>query len=178
VDRYFGGEGTSVFLGVKGGYDPTAVDLAVDKREDELAVAAARARRETMGAREYDDAVRVEGLSLLERASRPAGQKFRQPERRRISFGRSPWAAGYELEGVDRVCNRIADAVEDQLAGHLLETQRRITPQEIRTSAFAPGSPGYDETQVDAFLDDAARFLAVASAGIHREPRRARRAAQ
>ncbi len=157
VDRYFAGEGPADFLAVKGGYDPAAVDAAVDAREDDDAVAAADARREEIGDAAFAEELAALRRDLMARALREPGTKFRKPPVgiRIPGFSRRH---AYSAPDVDGLCQLLAEALENPAGGVL-------APAEIRAARFSQArASGYEESQVDAFLEDAARFLAVARA--------------
>lgn len=169
VARYFAEEGPARFAAVRGGFDPEEVDGLVDGREDRRALEDARARREEIGAPAHDDELAADIGALLERARRPRGSRFRAPSRRR--------SQGYEAEAVDRLCDEILDFFADPAAAGALmpsAVRRRRLP---RAEGREAGLPGYEECQVDAFLEDAARLMAVTAGwdgARSRRPRRAR----
>ncbi|MCB4208065.1 hypothetical protein [Arthrobacter sp. UM1] len=168
VVRYVAGEGPACFAAVRGGYDPAEVDALVDRREDRLALEDARARREEIGPQTHDDELAEDIGALLSRAKRDRGSRFRPPSRRR--------AQGYQAEAVDRLCEEILAFFEDPDAPEALtasEVRRRALPQAEGREA---GLPGYEECQVDAFLEDAARLIAVTAGWDKERPRRPRRA--
>ncbi len=129
----------------KGGYEAQAVDAALDRLEDVFAQ------------RERDQLIRDEGeeawLAEISRMStvlrtrlhRPVGERFRRPSARK--------AYSYNVRDVDALC--------DQLLGYF-EQDQPLSVDVIRRAAFreARGRTGYEENQVDAFLDRVVELMA------------------
>lgn len=129
----------------KGGYEAQAVDAALDRLEDVFAQ------------RERDQLIRERGeeawLSEIGRMStvlrarlhRPAGERFRRPSARK--------AYSYNARDVDALC--------DQLLGYF-EQDQLLSVDVIRRGAFreARGRGGYEENQVDAFMDRVVELMA------------------
>ncbi|GAA1350767.1 hypothetical protein [Falsarthrobacter nasiphocae] len=185
VKRYVAGHAGPTFRSVKGGFNPVEVDEFVDLREDRRAVAAARG--DEREGRLTGETGRL-AVEVLARALRPAGRRFRAPSRAR--------GAAYAPRGVDELCERLVEALgwpggslpDDGAPGggpfasdHRAprgwpEPHAVLTSTGVRTSVFeaAPSSNGairgYEEAQVDAFLEDAARLLAVFE-GLRLDPR-------
>jgi DivIVA domain-containing protein len=131
---------------VKGGYSATAVDAALDRLEDAFA---RRERDELIAARGEDAWLREIGnLSgvLRGRLHRPDGERFRRPTRKK--------ARSYNVSDVDKLCH--------SLIGYLEEDQP-LSVDSIRRAVFRPvaGQDGYEETQVDAFLDRVVELMAA-----------------
>ncbi len=127
-----------VFDPAKGGYDPRAVDADLDRLEDELAreerdrVIAARGADAWL--RELEETV----AALQRRLRRGPGKRFRRPAKERTR--------SYDVGDVDRLC-------EDVL--QYLDHDAPLGVDDVRHAVFreARGADGYEENQVDAFLD-------------------------
>ena len=131
---------------VKGGYAAAGVDAALDRLEDAFA---RRERDELIAARGEDAWLReigkLSGL-LRGRLHRHDGERFRRPAGGR---GRS-----YNTVDVDNLCH--------DLIGYL-EHDQPISVDNVRRAVFrqAKGKDGYEETQVDAFLDRVVELMAA-----------------
>ena len=130
---------------VRGGYDPQAVDAALDRLEDVFA----RRERDHLISTEGEDAWlrrigRVAAV-LRSRLHRPPGERFRHPSAKS--------ATSYDIDDVDRLC--------DQLLGYL-EDDQPMSVDVVRRAVFreARGADGYEENQVDAFLDRVVELMA------------------
>lgn len=126
---------TVAFPLVKGGYDVAAVDAALGRVEDAFASREREIAFSNMGARAWVGRSRREGQEVLDRLSRPRGQRFR-----RTGFLRF----GYRIDEVDLAADRIAD---------YLASGEPLTVEQVRQVAFRMQRRGYDEAQVDAVLD-------------------------
>ena len=121
---------------MRGGYQVTAVDEALDRLEDELD---ARERAsEPLDARELAAQTQV----LRARAIRRHGDRFARA---------TGWRSGYDIADVDRLCDQISDRVDGGAA---------LSASDVRNAVFGArrGSRAYDEAAVDAYLD---RVIAV-----------------
>jgi DivIVA domain-containing protein len=131
---------------VKGGYAAAGVDAALDRLEDAFA---RRERDDLIAARGEDAWLReigkLSGL-LRGRLHRPDGERFRRPPGAR---GRS-----YNTVDVDNLCR--------DLIGYL-EEDRPLSVDNVRRAVFRPakGKDGYEETQVDSFLDRVVELMAA-----------------
>ena len=131
---------------VKGGYAAAAVDAALDRLEDALT---RRERDELVGERGEDawlrEIGRLAGL-LRGRLHRPDGQRFRRPAKAKVR--------SYNIADVDGLCH--------ELIGYLDEDQP-LSVDNVRRATFRPavGRDGYEETQVDAFLDKVVELMAA-----------------
>ncbi|MEA2292293.1 MAG: hypothetical protein QOF17_1316 [Solirubrobacteraceae bacterium] len=131
---------------VKGGYSATAVDAALDRLED----AFARRERDELIAVQGEDAwLRQIGQlsgTLRGRLHRPDGERFRHPVKNK--------ARSYNTKDVDRLCK--------DLIGYL-EEDKPLSVDNVRRAVFrsAVGKDGYEETQVDAFLDRVVELMAA-----------------
>jgi DivIVA domain repeat protein len=125
----------SAFPLVRRGYRIDAVDAAMGRIEDAFAARERERALSQAGARAWVGSSRKLAQEVLDRLSRPQGERFRR-------VGRLHY--GYRIEEVDIVADRIA---------HYLETGERLTVEQVRTVAFRMQRGGYDEAQVDAVLD-------------------------
>ncbi|WP_196837067.1 DivIVA domain-containing protein [Zhihengliuella flava] len=129
----------------KGGYDARSVDAALDRLEDVFA----QREREALIEAEGEDAwlQQVGRLStiLRGRLHRASGERFRRPSRNK--------AASYNVEDVDQLCDQLLDYFEKDVPMSV-DVVRRATFREAR------GQEGYEESQVDAFLDRVVELMA------------------
>ncbi|MGO1319078.1 MAG: DivIVA domain-containing protein [Galactobacter sp.] len=135
----------TTFDPVHGGYSPREVDSALDRLED---VFAARERSAVVAAEGHDHW--IEGIAqvsgvLRRRLHRPAGERFRRPRRKN--------APSYSIEEVDLLCDRLLD---------YFEHDQPLAVDDVRRAVFgrATGEEGYEENQVDAFLDRTIELMA------------------
>lgn len=135
----------ATFDPLRGGYEPREVDAALDRLED---VFAARERKALVAAEGEDKW--IEGIAqvagaLRQRLHRPHGERFRRAE------GRT--AASYSVQEVDALCDRLLAYFEQDAP---------LAVDDVRRAVFAraEGSAGYEENQVDAFLDSAIELMA------------------
>lgn len=127
---------------VRHGYDPAAVDAALDRLE---AAFIQRDRSEFVTSASQDawmEQVAERATSLYPRLVRPAGERFAPPERGR----------GYDSEAVDAALDRLVAYFDE--GAHL-------SASELRSVTFpsAPRSRAYAEGPVDAYLDRAIDIL-------------------
>lgn len=129
----------------KGGYDAREVDTALDRLEDVFA----QRERDALIDAEGEDAwlQQVGRLSaiLRGRLHREPGERFRRPSRR--------GAPSYNIEDVDELCTQLVDYFEHD-SPMSVDTVRRVVFRE------AKGQEGYEESQVDAFLDRVVELMA------------------
>lgn len=129
---------TIVFDPARGGYDPQAVDAELDRIEDGLArnerdrVIAARGA--DVWLHELEETVAV----LHRRLRRGPGKRFRRPAKERTR--------SYDVGDVDSLCEEILQ---------YLDHDAPLGVDDVRGAVFreARGVDGYEENQVDAFLD-------------------------
>jgi DivIVA domain-containing protein len=131
---------------VKGGYAAAGVDAALDRLEDALA----RRERDELVAESGEEAWlreigRLAGV-LRGRLHRPDGQRFRRPAKSK--------ARSYNTTDVDDLCY--------ELIGYL-EEDKPLSVDNVRRAVFRPalGQDGYEENQVDAFLDRVVELMAA-----------------
>ncbi|MDY6054691.1 DivIVA domain-containing protein [Micrococcus sp.] len=128
------------FATVGGGYATDQVDDELDRMEEELVSAERAAWAESHGGRSWDEDLADRVRELRARADRAPAERFRRPSREE--------AESYDVGQVDALVDRI-DAT---LAG---DTDDAVSADDVRRAAFASaeGRDGYEEAQVDAYLD-------------------------
>lgn len=136
---------TVAFSPSRGGYEAQSVDAALDRLED----AFVQRERDRLIAEQGEEAW-LQGIGRLsdvlrDRLRRAPGERFRRSAR--------PDAASYDVADVDALC--------DQLLSYL-DRQRPLSVDVVRRAAFRAtrGGEGYEESQVDAFLDRAVELMA------------------
>lgn len=134
------------FDAVRGGYDPQAVDAALDRLEDVFA----QRERDRLISKKGEDAwlAEIGKLSsvLRSRLHREPGERFRRP--------RKNSARSYNLEEVDALCDRLIE---------YFENDKPMSVDTVRRAVFtaAKGQEGYEEHQVDGFLDRVVELMAA-----------------
>ena len=132
---------------VKGGYSAAVVDAALDRLEDAFA---RRERDELIAARGEEawlrEIGRLSGILRGRLEQRPDGERFRRPSKGK--------ARSYNTVDVDRLCR--------DLLGYL-EEDKPLSVDNVRRAVFRPavGKDGYEENQVDAFLDRVVELMAA-----------------
>ncbi|NLS10615.1 DivIVA domain-containing protein [Nesterenkonia sp. MY13] len=128
-----------------GGYNPAEVDSALDRLEDAFAGAERDRYIEQYGEDAWYEQLHLRSQPLRARMERPDGQRFREPTEENN--------VGYRKDEVDQLCK--------QLEAYL-DGENPMSVDEIRTITFktAAGNQGYDEAQVDAFLDRMTEIMA------------------
>lgn len=125
---------------VKDGYDPVAVDKAIDKLEDTFAerdVKSPAFRFPVVN--QGEELIKLRGLLAL-RVSRPKGKKFE-----RVGV----LGVGYSRKSVDAVV---------ALVGEFLEDPEILELDELRALKFKVVRGGYIESQVDTYIDRLVEF--------------------
>lgn len=131
---------------VKGGYSAAVVDAALDRLEDAFA---RRERDELIAAHGEEAWLREIGnLSgiLRGRLHRPDGDRFRRPSKKKVR--------SYNTVDVDHLCHELIA---------YLEQDKPLSVDNVRRAVFRPavGPDGYEETQVDAYLDRVVELMAA-----------------
>jgi len=117
-----------------GGYSTEHVDAALERLEDAFAQRERHAA--TASAPDaFAASTRALAQELLDRAAREPRQRFHRV---------SALTRSYSKRDVDEFCDRIAGYLQGRLA---------MTPDEVRQVAFRVVRGGYQERQVDAYLD-------------------------
>lgn len=134
----------AAFPGARGGYRPDVVDAALEEAEDALAALERERFLRAHGPEAWQQCVDELAALLRGRLGRPRTQRFRHPSRAR--------ARGYSAAHVDVLCERLAER---------LDGRGTLDAAELRRAVFPPalGELGYEEHQVDAFLDRAVQLL-------------------
>lgn len=128
----------------KGGYEARAVDTALDRLEDVFA----QRERDKLVAESGEEAWLLQigkiSSALRERLHRTDGERFRRPKRN---------VRSYSVADVDRLCG--------QLLAYL-QHDAQLSVDVVRRAVFAParGKEGYEESQVDAFMDRVVELMA------------------
>ncbi|GAA1119385.1 MULTISPECIES: DivIVA domain-containing protein [Nesterenkonia] len=128
-----------------GGYDPAEVDGALDRLEDAFAGAERDKYIDAHGEDAWYEMLAERAEPLRGRLSRPDGKRFREPAHSSSN--------GYRKEQVDELCRQLEQ---------YLDGENPMSVDEVRTMTFsgAHGHNGYDEAQVDAFLDKMTEIMA------------------
>lgn len=120
---------------VRRGYVIAAVDAALGRIEDAFAAREREAAVGTEGAHAWVGQTRETAQVVLDRLSRPRGQRFQRV---------GPLRYGYRIAEVDLVADKLAT---------YLETGESVSVEQVRAVAFRMQRGGYREAQVDAVLD-------------------------
>ncbi|MBG0739226.1 DivIVA domain-containing protein [Paeniglutamicibacter antarcticus] len=129
----------------KGGYEALAVDAALDRLEDVFA----QRERDQLVSSKGEEAwlLHIGRISSVLRARlhRGDGGRFRRPKGKKTR--------SYNVTDVDRLCHQLLD---------YFEAGKPMSVDVVRRAVFAPakGSTGYEESQVDAFLDRVVELMA------------------
>lgn len=128
----------------KGGYEAHAVDAALDRLEDVFA----QRERDQLIAGKGEEAWLMQigkiSSALRGRLHRPDGARFRRPKRS---------VRSYSVADVDGLCH--------QLLAYF-EHDKPLSVDVVRRAVFgaAHGKQGYEESQVDAFMDRVVELMA------------------
>lgn len=135
------------FATVNGGYATDQVDDALDRLEDALADSEREAFVSERGDEDWAVMLSERTEELLGRADRAPGERFRRPSRTD--------AQAYDVDQVDEFCDRLAAALRAP------QGEAELDADDVRRAAFASaeGRKGYEEAQVDAYLDAAVDVL-------------------
>lgn len=133
------------FDAAAGGYDVRAVDAAMDRLEDALA----RQERDRL----IDDKGEQAWLRRIGKASTVLRARLHRPETQRFRRPRKKHASSYDVDEVDAFCRRLLAYFEEH---------EPLSVDAVRRIEFEPvsGRDGYEETQVDAFLDRVVELMA------------------
>lgn len=119
----------------RAGYSPGHVDAALERLEDAFANREREQALLARGEEAWYSQARDIAREILNRLSRPPRHRF---SRVGILTG------GYDRKQVDAFTDRLAQYFEDRLP---------VSVDEVRTVAFRSRKGGYQEAQVDLFLD-------------------------
>jgi DivIVA domain-containing protein len=126
---------TTAFSMRRGGYDPSAVDAALERLEDAFATRERQASISRIGDQAWYLEARSVAQTILDRITRPRGRRFRR---------HSWFVTGYSVRETDAFVDRVR---------RYFQTGAPLTVGDIRQVAFRAQRGGYDEAQVDAVLD-------------------------
>lgn len=137
---------TAAFDPAKGGYSAQAVDAAMDRIEDEFVLREKDLLIAQDGEKAWMMKIGKTASVLRARLHRPDGERFRRPSKRT--------AQSYNVEDVDVLCRELLVYIEDN---------GELSVDVVRRAVFAPakGDAGYEESQVDAFLDRVVELMAA-----------------
>lgn len=137
---------TAAFDPARGGYSPHAVDAAMDRIEDEYVLREKELLIATKGEQAWMMKIGKSVTVLRARLHRPDGDRFRRPRRRN--------AASYNINDVDVLCRELLTYIE---------ANGELSVDVVRRAVFAreKGADGYEESQVDAFLDSVVELMAT-----------------
>jgi DivIVA domain-containing protein len=125
------------------GYNTDAVDTALDKLEDAFAKRLRDQFVQAHGNDAWQQDLAARAQALYDNLRKDKGQRFSRPG----GLGR-----GYDAKKVDELLDRLTA---------FFDTGEPVTPDEIRTAAFARRIKprAYDEDEVDAYLAQAVDIL-------------------
>lgn len=129
------------FSMTKGGYNPRFVDAALDRLEEVLFARERAEFQANEGLDSWNYHVKQLQKDLFGRMARPRGERFKR---------RSLFSNGYRISQVDAVVDQLAERFQRGLD---------IKVNDVRTVRFYPQHRGYDEGQVDAYLDAVVEYL-------------------
>lgn len=130
----------------RGGYNAQAVDAAMDRIEDEFVLREKELLIGAEGEKAWMIKIGKTATVLRARLHRPEGERFRRPSRKGVQ--------SYNIADVDLLCQELLTYIEDN---------GELSVDIVRRSVFAPakGPEGYEESQVDAFLDRVVELMAA-----------------
>ncbi|WP_370739536.1 DivIVA domain-containing protein [Arthrobacter glacialis] len=136
---------TASFDPARGGYSAQAVDAAMDRIEDEFVLREKELLIGAEGEKAWMMKIGKTASVLRARLHRPDGDRFRRPSKKS--------AQSYNINDVDVLCRELLVYIEDN---------GELSVDIVRRAVFAPekGSDGYEESQVDAFLDRVVELMA------------------
>lgn len=120
---------------VRRGYQVAAVDTALGRIEDAFAARERELAIGRDGAQQWVGSARETAQTVLDRFTRPAGERFERVSRLRY---------GYRVDEVDIVADKLT---------RYLASGDGVTVEQVRGVAFRMERGGYREVQVDAALD-------------------------
>ncbi|WP_199712628.1 DivIVA domain-containing protein [Galactobacter caseinivorans] len=135
----------TTFDPVRGGFEPREVDGALDRLEDVFAARERNAMVQEQGQERWIEGIAQVSGVLRARLHREPGERFRRPSRKNVP--------SYAIEDVDAMCDRLIDYFERDVP---------LSVDDVRRAVFgrAMGDEGYEENQVDAFLDRTIELMA------------------
>ena len=136
---------TASFEPARGGYDAQSVDAAMDRIEDEFVLREKELLIKSDGDKAWMVKIGKAAAVLRARLHRPDGERFRRPKRKNVQ--------SYNVEDVDVLCRELLTYIEEN---------GELSVDVVRRAVFSParGPEGYEESQVDAFLDRVVELVA------------------
>lgn len=136
---------TASFDPARGGYRAQAVDAAMDRIEDEFVIREKELLISVEGEQAWMIKIGKTAALLRARLHRPEGERFRRPSKKSVQ--------SYSIADVDLLCTELLTYIEDN---------GELSVDVVRRSVFgsAKGAAGYEESQVDAFLDRVVELMA------------------
>ncbi|MEO5534909.1 MAG: DivIVA domain-containing protein [Pseudolysinimonas sp.] len=119
----------------KNGYSPSHVDSALERLEEAFAARERDRALTASGDQAWYQKARTDAQVVLDRATRPRGQRFK-----RVGM----LTGGYSVRDVDAFADRVS---------RYLQQGTPLSVTEVREVAFGTQKGGYQETQVDLVLD-------------------------
>lgn len=119
----------------RGGYQPAAVDAALERLEDAFAARERDRKLTHLGNQGAYEQARTDAQVILDRCLRPRGRRFH-----RVGI----LTTGYAVRDVDLFADRIV---------RYLQQGTPLAVDDVRGATFASVKGGYEETQVDLVLD-------------------------
>jgi DivIVA domain-containing protein len=137
---------TASFDPARGGYNAQAFDAAMDRIEDEFVLREKELLIKSEGEKAWMLKIGKSASLLRGRLHRPDGERFRRPSRKNVQ--------SYNTDDVDLLCRELLTYIEDN---------GELSVDVVRRAVFAPakGADGYEESQVDAFLDRVVELMAA-----------------
>lgn len=137
---------TASFDPARGGYSAQAVDAAMDRIEDEFVLREKELLIAAEGEKAWMMKIGKTAAVLRGRLHRPDGERFRRPSKKSVQ--------SYNVNDVDVLCRELLVYIEDN---------GELSVDVVRRAVFAPekGPDGYEESQVDAFLDRVVELMAA-----------------
>ncbi|MDH6181399.1 DivIVA domain-containing protein [Microbacteriaceae bacterium SG_E_30_P1] len=126
---------TTAFAMQKGGYATKHVDAALERLEDAFAARERERALAEAGDGAWFASARSTAQEILNRLSRPAGQRF---DRTGI------FTNGYDTKSVDAFADKLID---------YFQNGKPLSVDQVRSVAFKARKRGYSEAQVDLVLD-------------------------
>lgn len=141
------------FATVNGGYATDEVDDELDRLEEELAAAERQAFVTERGDEDWAADLEERVAELVARADRAPAERFRRPSRTD--------AVSYDVDQVDALVDRLRVSLAGGEGSTDPDAEGGLTADDVRRASFgeAEGAAGYEEGQVDAYLDAAVDVL-------------------
>lgn len=141
------------FATVNGGYATDEVDDELDRLEGELAAAEREAFVSERGDEDWSADLEERVAELVARADRAPAERFRRPSRED--------AMSYDVDAVDALVDRLRVTLAGAEGAASPDARGGLTADDVRRASFgeAEGDRGYEEGQVDAYLDAAVDVL-------------------